>query len=926
MAVSWGRSECERERERGMDGSRGGRHSRTALVVSLALGFAALLTQCHLVLDDVDPSHSRRDASGGGSGGASTGTGGTAATTTCSKDGVHRCDGTSLEVCESGSYKPVASCGSPEQCDAEHGVCLDCAPGAARCSSWRVETCTNSGGQQGWELEVECSTPELCDVTSRGCLVCAKEAAFCNGSLLYLCTDDQRDWNVTDCKEVRLCNARAKECVPCTPGEYQCNGTSLQRCDDTQNWVVLDECVTSELCQATLTSRSNDPTGFDDQCVPPGCTLGQFRCSPTDGAQIEGCPGSQLGWEPIAGEHCLTAALCNPVTGHCDPGCVPGTYRCSSERLEVCKLDGTGFQLVKACTTAAYCNAAKRDCVPCVEGEYQCSGATLQRCNANQTWATKEVCQSEALCLAGGTACKAPVCKLGEFRCNNGKELQICAANRNGWETRDNCVTAALCDPLNGRCNSPECAAGESRCFQNAYQVCDATTRKWGAAQKCASTELCTTVGTDHCIDGCPTPNLQCSGSTLQRCNLVANTETGNNEAKWNETVAVCATAALCSVTAGGCIAPTCEPKTYTCTNNVLRTCNADQTGYDAVATCTSSQICDAAGHQCDACAANSYSCSATTLRQCATDGQSWKDAMVCDAASLCYAAGALGYCHFCDLGDAQCMSGVALSQCEVSTSGQRIWGTSSACDLNVCQDGAGNSDYCVGCAIAGESQCVQTSSPGSLRTCPTDRRQWSTASACTAGYGCVNAGTDDYCAEACVPNEVACVGATGVHSCSSSGSGWSATVSECADETGLKACTSGKLGGRVACPDETPLCVDGACVACTGTGSECVDADTSRTCVKGVWVPTECVAPTAVCAPSTGLCVQCTGTVSSCQGNVRRFCDGNAWNTETCSGTTPVCDGGACVACRVPADCGTGETCDLVSGACVPDATAASL
>ncbi|MGC4063711.1 MAG: hypothetical protein QM784_03535 [Polyangiaceae bacterium] len=720
MTLSWGgrgrgrggerederKSGARLRRESGRDddgrGCRRPRKPRGAAVVLLALGFAALLTQCHLVLDDVNPSRSRRDASGG-SGGAGTETGGAAATTTCTKDGVHRCDGTSLEVCEAGTFKPVASCGSPEQCDAEHGVCLDCAPGAARCSSWRVETCTNSGGQQGWELEVECSTPELCDVASRGCLVCAKEAAFCNGSLLYLCTDDQRDWNVTDCKEVRLCNARAKECVPCTPGEYQCNGKSLQRCDDTQNWVVLDECVTNELCQATLTSRSNDPATFDDKCVPPGCTLGQFRCSPSDGAQIEGCPGSQLGWEPIAGEHCLTSALCNPITGHCDPGCVPGTYRCLAERLEVCKLDGTGFQLVKACTTAAYCNATKRDCVPCVEGEYQCSGATLQRCNSNQTWATKEVCQSEALCLAGGTACKAPVCKLGEFRCNNGKELQICAANRNGWETRDNCVTAALCDSLNGRCNSPECAVGESRCFQNAYQVCDSTTRKWGAAQKCASTELCTTVGTDHCIDGCPTPNLQCSGSVLQRCNLVANPDTGNNEAKWNETVAVCATAALCSVSSGGCLAPACEPKTYTCSANVLRTCNADQTGYEAVATCTSSQICDAAGHQCDTCAANSYSCDASTLRQCSTDGQSWKDAMACDSASLCYAAGAAGYCHFCNLGDAQCMSGVALSRCEASTSGQRVWGTSDACELNVCQDGAGNADYCVGCAVAGE-------------------------------------------------------------------------------------------------------------------------------------------------------------------------------------------------------------------------------
>jgi hypothetical protein len=829
--------------ERGFDsrldkGPRSGwirRLCRGSKMALLSLGVVVLLPQCHLVLDDVDPSRSRSDASGGTAGvpaqtgGDSTGTGGSAPSSTCSRDGAYRCDESSLQICEAGSYKPIAACGSPEQCDGGRGVCLDCAPGSMRCVGWRAETCVNSDTKQGWQLQEDCKTAELCDVATRGCLACAKEAASCSGSLLYVCADDQLDWNVTDCKEARLCNARAKECLPCTPGEYQCNGKSLQRCDDARNWASLDECVTNELCQATLTARAADPSGFDGTCVPPGCPLGVFRCSPTDGAQIEGCPGSQLDWEPILGQHCATAALCNATTGRCDPGCVPGSYRCLSDRLEVCNSEGTGYDLEKTCSNAAYCSATKRDCVPCVLGEYQCSGSLLQKCNANQTWATQATCVSDALCLAGlssGTTCKLPVCGAGEFRCNNGKELQICAENRNGWETRTNCVTAALCDPVNGRCNPPECAVGESRCFQNAYQACDATTRKWGPAQKCTSAELCTSAGTDHCIDGCPTPNLQCNGAELQRCNLVPNPETGNNEAKWNETVAVCATAALCSEATGGCIAPTCKIDDHICAENVLRSCNAARTGYVDTLTCDPDQICDPVGKQCDTCLASSFSCDGALLRECSANGQTWAKTTDCTAASLCYATGAAGRCYLC------------------------------------------------------------------------------------------------------VPNEVACVGTTGVHTCSATGSAWSATVSECADETGLKSCTAGKLGGRIACPAAAPSCVDGTCVAlpCTGSASSCIDADTSRTCVDGTWVPVDCTDGPAQCLLATGRCAECANTESSCQGNTRRFCVENAWQSEICSGTTPICAAGVCIACRGEADCAPGETCDLSSGACLPAEPASSL
>ena len=102
--------------------------------------------------------------------------------------------------------------------------------------------------------------------------------------------------------------------------------------------------------------------------------------------------------------------------------------------------------------------------------------------------------------------------------------------------------------------------------------------------------------------------------------------------------------------------------------------------------------------------------------------------------------------------------------------------------------------------------------------------------------YGCVaNSSGNDYCATACTPNSVECIGtsnSTSYHTCNSDGKGWgTASAGACADGNSLKACVNGVLSStaKVACSTisaNAPYCVNGQCVQCTSSSP--------RTCTNG--------------------------------------------------------------------------------------------
>ena len=818
----------------------------------------------------------------------STSGGGTSASP-CKSEGAYSCTNTAIEICRNGSWQSYQSC-SGDLCDAQHGRCMTCSPGSNRCSAFNLQTCSSAG--DSWSTTTQCDTAEYCDSVSNQCFACLAGEAFCDGAALYKCNSTQSGWNVVECDSPDLCDARAQACQVCSGSDWLgCNGSTLLACNNGAH-VQLADCGSSQLCQQTLDAHTSDPTNWNGKCVT-GCTPGAYQCNPNNLAELRACSPSGT-WESV--ETCLTPELCDAANQKCDTGCgvPPGTYQCNGAELQLCKSDGTDFELLKTCQDANHCNTQQHDCVACVPGEFQCSNATLQSCGSDLTLSAIQMCASVALCDATHGKCIDPGCsQAGAYRCNDAV-LQQCPVDLTAWADTQTCVNATLCDAANGRCVTPECQYPNTyRCQGNTRQICDDTTRTWKDVNPCNSNQLCDL--TAGCVSAASCPSVARCNTTgsetdAQVCAVV------NDKATWT-TVATCATAALCNAGDAGasCATPVCTADQYTCDSNTLKHCNTGRTGWDTVTTCAAGQVCDAMGKRCDVCTPNTYTCnSMQQLLKCSSDGQLNPVVDNCPSANQCYTSTdkLTGHCIRCAVGDTQCSGTTQIQSCLADQSG---WDTATTC-TNGCQDNPGNADYCAACPTAGEVQCVQTDAPGSTRKCSSDRKSWSSTTTCAKGLGCVNNGTADYCSDVCTPNASECLAGigtpgtalTGQHTCSSDGKGWGATTSECVDGSNLATCVNGALTTtKTPCPTNTPYCVNGQCVACTGTGTKCdtTTSNTLLTCNNGTWTSSACTGNNNIC--SNGACVACTSASSAtCPTTAtRRYCaSNNTWATSTCA------------------------------------------
>jgi Cys-rich repeat protein len=103
---------------------------------------------------------------------------------------------------------------------------------------------------------------------------------------------------------------------------------------------------------------------------------------------------------------------------------------------------------------------------------------------------------------------------------------------------------------------------------------------------------------------------------------------------------------------------------------------------------------------------------------------------------------------------------------------------------------------------------------------------------------------------------------------------------------------TASTAAGCLQCTGTTPVCAAGACTACT----------THAQCGVGKF-----------CNVGTGACGSCGLTDAARCGT-----SATAAGCNVCAGVTPICTGGACVGCTMNAQCGTGNYCDTGSGACL--------
>lgn len=255
---------------------------------------------------------------------------------------------------------------------------------------------------------------------------------------------------------------------------------------------------------------------------------------------------------------------------------------------------------------------------------------------------------------------------------------------------------------------------------------------------------------------------------------------------------------------------------------------------------------------------------------------------------------------RYCTAGDA-CSAGLCVGSASPCSDG--LGCTDDVCDeaLDAC-----NHVVAAGCVI--EGACVSAGAVNPLDACevcdPLLPLQWSVAmgcAGCNTELDCVTPGlgvcdlSDHACVACSSADASACEGLTPVCDLGTRACRACSDDDECSDPS-LPYCSPGgacvACGRHLDCPSEAPICSNGDCVVCIGSG-ECLDRD-----------------------PGAALCNEAAGTCGACL---------DASGCLTAPGGSvciPAADGNRC-GCTAEADCGVGSSCDVPRQRCFPLATA---
>jgi len=313
---------------------------------------------------------------------------------------------------------------------------------------------------------------------------------------------------------------------------------------------------------------------------------------------------------------------------------------------------------------------------------------------------------------------------------------------------------------------------------------------------------------------------------------------------------------------------------TYQCAEG--KGCNASHSCYTCACSGTNNRCVGSDIKGCDG-------CDYTTSTSCANG---------CDSSKV--------KCYDCTGSASICSTGTQVRKC---VSGYYSY-TNCSSGTPVCYAASATSASCV--------QCNQDSD------CSTDYNYCATSTGAANSTGTYVYKKDYYCSShACTSQNVqqaSCSGKTPY--CDNNGS-VSGTVkcickanSDCGSVTSTcntttqrkvvtPTCSNGACSDVTTYPDcsgTTPYCSNGTCVQCT---------DDSH-CAAGAWCNNN------VCTTAGG----CTGTGwLTCNGTTRQYCNNHRiTQTSACSGSTPYCYGGSCVACTSDSHC-SGSTTYSCSG-----------
>jgi len=386
----------------------------------------------------------------------------------CPTAGELSCNGSALQVCSSDrrSWNTSQTCGlGCMTVSNAQDYCAACKSGTVQCAGQTLQSCP--ADQKGFQSQ---ACANLCDAANAQCDQCAANSYWCSGATLNRCSADGQSQTSTTCASSALCNASAKKCDVCSSGQRQCNGSNSQLCNsDKSGFVNATDCGAPGCNSST------------NACY--ACTSGQRQCS---GNNSQVCNADRSGF--VSGTDCGTPG-CNSNTNNCN-ACSAGQRKCKGNNSQLCSTDKSGFIDDTDCGSPG-CNPSSNVCNVCSAGEHKCKGNNLQICSSDKSGFVNDTDCGSVGCNTSTNACNpAMICTPLAYQCT-GLSLQQCNAGGTAWTAVQTCST--ICDAAHGECD--ECKATAYKCSANVLQDCSSSGH-WETLKDCGTAATCNAAGT----------------------------------------------------------------------------------------------------------------------------------------------------------------------------------------------------------------------------------------------------------------------------------------------------------------------------------------------------------------------------------------------------------------------------------------------
>ncbi len=632
------------------------------------------------------------------------------------------------------------------------------------------------------------------------------------------------------------CDPDAGTCVECTEAshcapEQLCRGghcekqtscTSDAACGATGRRCLVEagfcvDCLVLEDCGEPFFCSA------EHVCEVDRCDQGEGICRGLRLAAICNAAGDGFDEKPCGeGQSCKQTGEKAACT---DWACTPGPKYCDGNKVVECSEAGLSIVSSEDCGDAKHCESGGCVAKFCEPNELFCRDEAIQRCNEYGTGATVEApCTAEQFCDAQKAACVDDLCAEGQPACD-GTRATTCTENGDGFESGGtDCAdaeTESACD--GGVCMPLICAAGAFHCVSGDVTRCSANRVRWEPHDLCASSEHCVE-GVDACqTDKCVQGAGRCEGTVIKTCNA--------DGSGFEPSVFDCQAENKACVD-GECRKRICSPNQHFCSEGNVVRCDATGTAFGGYDTCYPNEFC--------------------------TDG--W---------STCRS-------DLCTQGQPTC-NGTVLTTCKADGSGPTPGGTDCATDGKVCDEGKCAPKVC-------DKLERYFCSSGDVWFCSASGATKSLRGDCQAGQYCTDGSS--YCHnDVCSQGAEVCNG-TVATTCNADGSGFQPGGTDCA------------VDGRA--------CADGKCVpkVCDNVGKyHCSGGDVWYCSPNGATktVQDDCAA-NEYCTDGYSYCLsdRCSQGAAACNGNIATTCnaDGSGYQPggTDCAVDGKVCNDGQCV------------------------------